>query len=60
MDYAVFPMTIHPDVSGRPHVLKMHERIIEHINKHDGVKWMTMNEIADDFLARTKGNEQDG
>lgn len=60
MDYAVFPMTIHPDVSSRPHVLKMHERIIEHINKHDGVKWMTMNEIADDFLARTKGNEQDG
>ncbi len=60
MDYAVFPMTIHHDVSGRPHVLKMHERIIEHINKHDGVKWMTMNEIADDFLARTKGNEQDG
>lgn len=60
MDYAVFPMTIHPDVSGRPHVLKMHKRIIEHINKHDGVKWMTMNEIADDFLARTKGNEQDG
>lgn len=60
MDYAVFPMTIHPDVSGRPHVLKMHERIIEHINKHDGVKRMTMNEIADDFLARTKGNEQDG
>lgn len=22
----VFPMTIHPDVSGRPHVLKMHQR----------------------------------
>jgi hypothetical protein len=21
-----FPMTIHPDVSGRPHVLKMHQR----------------------------------
>lgn len=54
MDYAVFPMTIHPDVSGRPQVLKMHERIIEQINKHDGVKLVTMNEIADDFIARTK------
>ena len=26
-DYAVFPMTIHPDVSGRPHVLMMLERL---------------------------------
>ena len=31
MDEAVFPMTIHPDVSGRPQVLAMHERIIAHI-----------------------------
>jgi peptidoglycan/xylan/chitin deacetylase (PgdA/CDA1 family) len=23
-----FPMTIHPDVSGRPHVLKMHQRYV--------------------------------
>jgi len=27
-DEFIFPMTIHPDVSGRPHVLLMHERII--------------------------------
>ena len=53
MDYAVFGMTIHPDVSGRPQVLLMHERIIEHINKHDGVKWVTFNQIADDFLKRS-------
>jgi len=52
MDYAVFTMTIHPDVSGRPQVLKMHERLIEYIGKHDGVKWATFNEIADDFLKR--------
>lgn len=38
-------MTIHPDVSGRPHVLLMHERIIEHINKHEGVRWVTMAEV---------------
>ncbi|POS73142.1 hypothetical protein DHEL01_v208466 [Diaporthe helianthi] len=36
-DEFIFPMTIHPDVSGRPHVLLMHERIIEHINKHEGM-----------------------
>ena len=53
LDYAVFTMTIHPDVSGRPQVLLMHERIIEHINKHDGVRWATFDEIADDFAKRS-------
>jgi peptidoglycan/xylan/chitin deacetylase (PgdA/CDA1 family) len=52
-DYAVFTMTIHPDVSGRPQVLLMHERIIEHINAHDGVRWATFDEIADDFARRS-------
>ena len=51
-DYAVFTMTIHPDVSGRPQVLLMHERLIEHINSHAGVEWCTFDQIADDFIAR--------
>ncbi|EXX87044.1 hypothetical protein BG53_13170 [Paenibacillus darwinianus] len=51
-DYAVFTMTIHPDVSGRPQVLLMHERLIEYINGHEGVRWATFNEIADDFARR--------
>jgi peptidoglycan/xylan/chitin deacetylase (PgdA/CDA1 family) len=51
-DYAVFTMTIHPDVSGRPQVLLMHERIIEYINGHKGVSWMTFEDIADDFAQR--------
>lgn len=51
-DYAVFGMTIHPDVSGRPQVLLAHERLIEHINSHDGIKWVTFDEIADDFAQR--------
>ncbi len=46
-------MTIHPDVSARPQVLLMHERIIEHINKHSGVKWVNLNAMADDFLKRS-------
>lgn len=49
MDYAVFPITIHPDVSGRPQVLLMLERIIEYIGGHDGVTWVTMEEAADEF-----------
>lgn len=51
-DYAVFPITIHPDVSGRPQVLLMLERLIEHMLSHKGVKFVTMNEIADDFKQR--------
>jgi len=51
-DYAVFPMTIHPDVSGRPHVIMAHERLIEHINSHRGVRWVNMDEMANDFAIR--------
>jgi peptidoglycan/xylan/chitin deacetylase (PgdA/CDA1 family) len=52
MDQAVFTMTIHPDVSGRPQVLLMLERLIEHINSHEGVRWQTFDQIADTFLDR--------
>jgi peptidoglycan-N-acetylglucosamine deacetylase len=58
-EYAVFTMTIHPDVSGRPQVLLMHERLIEHINGHDGVRWITFDDIADDF-ARRRPRRADG
>jgi peptidoglycan/xylan/chitin deacetylase (PgdA/CDA1 family) len=50
--YAVFTMTIHPDVSGKPHVLMMHERIFAHIDRHPGVRWCTFEEIARDFARR--------
>ncbi len=55
-DYAVFTMTIHPDVSGRPQVLLMLERLIAHINSHEGVRWATFDEIADDFVRRNPRN----
>ena len=45
-DEFIFPMTIHPDASGRPHALLMHERLIEHINKHEGVEWVTMEQAS--------------
>lgn len=53
MDQAVFTMTIHPDVSGRPQVLLMLERLIEHFNSYEGVSWNTFDQIADSFLARS-------
>ncbi|CUH67501.1 putative polysaccharide deacetylase PdaA precursor [Thalassovita gelatinovora] len=49
MDYAVFPITIHPDVSGRPQVLLMLERLFNHIKSHEGVKFVTMDEMADNY-----------
>ncbi len=52
-DYAVFAMTIHPDVSGRPHVMMMLERLYHHIIRHPGVRFCTMNEMADDFARRS-------
>jgi len=45
-------MTIHPDVSGRPQVLLMLERVFEHISRHTGVRFVTFDEMADDFRAR--------
>lgn len=72
-DEFIFPITIHPDVSGRPHAILMHERyctrfsliyifsfmyththalqprLIEHFKKHEGVEFVTMEELSDDF-----------
>ena len=50
-DDAVFPITIHPDVSGRPQVLLMLERLTAYITAHPGVRFCTFDEIADDFAA---------
>jgi len=53
MDYAVFPILVHPDVTGRPNVLLMLERVINYISEHDGVSWMTLEDIAEDFRQRS-------
>ena len=51
-DHAVFVMTLHPDVAGRPQVLAMLERIASHILAKSGVRFMTNEEIAKDFDRR--------
>ena len=51
-DYAVFPMTIHPDVAGRPHVLLMLERLYHHMASQPGVRFVTLEEMARDFRRR--------
>jgi len=52
MDYAVFPVTLHPDVSGRPQVLLMLERLIEYWQGHDGVRFVPFEESATAFRQR--------
>lgn len=52
MDYGIFPITIHPDVSGRPQVLLMLERLIDYINSHAGIEWVPFETMATDFRAR--------
>jgi hypothetical protein len=47
----VFPMSIHPQVSGKPQVILMHERLIEYINGHEGVEWCTMEQMVEEFKA---------
>ncbi|ODV83113.1 hypothetical protein CANARDRAFT_9838 [[Candida] arabinofermentans NRRL YB-2248] len=51
-DEFIFPINCHPDVSGRPHAILMHERLIEHINKHEGIEWVTMDEVNKDFRSK--------
>jgi peptidoglycan/xylan/chitin deacetylase (PgdA/CDA1 family) len=51
-DYAVVTFTIHPDVSGKAQNLLMLERLHTHIKKHKGVKFVTFEQIADDFAKR--------
>ncbi len=48
-DQAVFPITIHPDVSGRPQVLLMLERLAAYLMAHPGVRFCTFYEIANEF-----------
>lgn len=46
MDEAVFSICLHPDVAGRPQVLRMLSRLIEYMAGHQGVGFLTLEEIA--------------
>src|SRR5439155_10690129 len=52
-EYAIFPMTIHPDCSGHAQILLMHERLIEYLLGHVGVRFVTFEQIAEDFRRRS-------
>jgi hypothetical protein len=41
--------SIHPDTSGHPHNILMHEKFIEWVNGHEGVEWVPMYQMARTF-----------
>jgi hypothetical protein len=41
-EWFVFPLTLHPDTAGRPHVLLTVEKLIEYIKTFEGVEFCTM------------------
>ena len=48
----VFPITIHPDVSGRPQGILMHRKLIEYMRSKPGVTFVTYAEACEDFLSK--------
>jgi peptidoglycan-N-acetylglucosamine deacetylase len=61
-DYAVYPLGVHPDATGKPHVLMAVERLIQHALSHSGVRMVTQEEMAADFRRRVPfgSNEEVG
>ncbi|GAA5885043.1 hypothetical protein JCM6882_007207 [Rhodosporidiobolus microsporus] len=51
-DWFVFPLTIHPDVSGRPNVLMIVEKLIEYCQGFEGFEFVTMKQVNDEFRQR--------
>lgn len=41
-EWFVFPLTLHPDTAGRPHVLVTVEKLIEYVKTFEGVEFCTM------------------
>ena len=46
------PITIHPDVSGRPQGILMHRKLIEYMRSKPGVTFVTYAEACEDFLSK--------
>lgn len=50
-DSFVFCISCHPQVSGKSNVMLMHERLIEYLKSKEGVEFVTMAQICDEFKA---------
>lgn len=45
----VFTLTMHPQIIGRYHRLKMLRRLIDHVSEHPGVRFATCREVAEQW-----------
>ncbi|KAJ0344727.1 hypothetical protein KNSL1_009126, partial [Colletotrichum chrysophilum] len=52
-DAFVFCVSCHPQVSGKSNVMLMHERFIEYLKTKEGVEFVTMAQVCDEFKAGT-------
>lgn len=50
-DTFVFCISCHPQVSGKSNVMLMHERLIEYLKGLEGVEFVTMAQVCDEFKA---------
>ena len=57
-DGIVFPVLLHPDTSGMPHIIGMIERFLKWAMEQDNVEFSTHEAIARRFLARSKESQQ--
>ena len=51
-DVGIYNACLHPDASGHPQMLMMMERLIDHMKRHEGVRFVTLKEICDDYKGR--------
>jgi allantoinase len=49
----IMPISIHPYLTGVPHRIKYLEQLYDYIAGHDGVAWMTGEEILDWYVGAT-------
>ena len=52
----VFDLTMHPQVIGRGHRIKLLEQVIEHCQQYPGLRFARMGEVAEEFRARSGGD----
>jgi len=51
-NWGIFNICLHPDASGHPQMLMMLERLIDHMRYHDGVRFVTLKQISDEYKKR--------
>ena len=49
VDGGILTITMHPQVIGRGHRMLMLERLIEHFQRHEGVRFATLADVAEEF-----------